>query len=263
MIRIFQFFLCLFPCVFLSEGARADILDTKHNLTNETTSDRTATAEERRRLSREVCVFCHTPGASDEEAAGRSDQVRSWPQAQWQSSVEATFSFELFDDIGRMGVDGAGAQPVGSVSVACLSCHDAVQALGVSHSNSSDHPFAVPYRGLYRYPDATAHHRQRIVAAQGDRPALLGGYMGDESEFRPARSGIVNKRQVWWAAVGDSGQRTKSDLPLYPRQVAGPEGYEQVPFVECTSCHDPHSTREVFLRTSNEQSKLCMTCHIK
>ena len=255
--------LCLCSCAFLSEGARADILETKHNLTKESTSDRPVTAEERRRLSREVCVFCHTPGASEEGAAAAGEQVRYWPQAQWQSSVEAAFSFELFDDIGRMGADGAGAQPVGSVSVACLSCHDAVQALGVSHFNSSDHPFAVPYRGLYRYPDATAPHRQRIVASQGDRPALLNGYMGDETEFRPARSGIVNRRQVWWAATSDAGARTKTDLPLYPRQVAGPEGYEQVPFVECTSCHDPHSTREVFLRTSNEQSKLCMTCHIK
>lgn len=252
MIRIFL--LCLLLLGPLTERGWADILDTKHNLT---------TQEERKRLSREVCVFCHTPGISELDSTEGREQTQSRPQAQWQSSIEATFSFELFDDIGRMGADGSGAQPVGSVSVACLSCHDAVQAFGVNQGAASDHPFGVPYRGLFRFAESASAFRNRIMASEGDQPARLAGYVRDESEFRPARSGVVNKRQIWWAAVTDSGQRTKADLPLYPRRVDGPGGYEQVPFVECTSCHDPHSTREVFLRTDNVQSKLCMTCHIK
>lgn len=264
MISLFpRFLLCLLLIALASRVSVADILETKHNLTKVSPGGQSVSAEERRRLSREVCVFCHTPGVSEDEASGQQDKIRPRPEAQWQSSVEAAFTFELFDDIGRVGADGVSGQPVGSVSVACLSCHDAVQALGVNHFNVSDHPFSVPYRGLSNYSESSSQYRRRIVASQGDRPALLGGYVSDESEFRPARFGIVNKRKVWWAATGDSAQRTKNDLPLYPRQVSGPDGYEQVPYVECTSCHDPHTTREVFLRTSNEQSKLCMTCHIK
>lgn len=261
MIRIFLLSLLLFG--LRAEPSLADILDTKHNLMDKSDSGQPVSPEERKRLSREVCVFCHTPGMSELNSTESREQLQARPQALWQSSIEATFSFELFDDIGRMGAEGTGVQPVGSVSVACLSCHDAVQALGVNQGSASDHPFGVPYRGLFRFTESANAYRDRIMASQGDLPSRMAGYIRDESEFRPARSGVVNKRQVWWAAVSDSGQRTKNDLPLYPRRVEGVGGYEQVPFVECTSCHDPHSTREVFLRTDNEQSKLCMTCHIK
>ncbi len=33
--------------------------------------------------------------------------------------------------------------------------------------------------------------------------------------------------------------------------------------VECTSCHDPASNSEKFLRASNANSNLCLTCHNK
>jgi len=262
MFRAVEFRFGLLLMVLLACNARADITETKHNLSDRAGGGaRAASPEEKKRLSREVCIFCHTPGVADEYATGQSDAARVQPTAKWQPTVEAAFSFDLFDDIGRMGAEGA-ARSVGSVSVACLSCHDAVQALGVNHA-STDHPFAVPYRGLSSYSAEAAPNLHRLVAAKGDRPELMAGFRGNDGEFRPARSGIVNKREVWWAPVGDSPQRTKSDLPLYSRQVTGAAGYEQVPFIECTSCHDPHSTREVFLRTSNEQSKLCMACHIK
>lgn len=239
-----------------SDWAGADIRTTKHNL-----SGRGAASTEKGRGEREVCVFCHTPSAEDAAASGSGD-VPYWPK--WQRSVEAAFSFELFDDIGRGGAESTFGGAVGSVSVACLSCHDGVQAFGVTPGTGSDHPFGVPYRGMVRGGEAAAKYRDRILQSQ-DAPLQIGGIIADDSEFRPARSAIVNKRQVWWAAATTNvAQRSKSDLPLYPRRVVeGAGNYEQVPFVECTSCHDPHTTREVFLRTTNESSKLCMTCHIK
>ena len=33
--------------------------------------------------------------------------------------------------------------------------------------------------------------------------------------------------------------------------------------VECTSCHDPSSSNEKFLRSTNRDSNLCLTCHNK
>lgn len=263
MKRVFVYFLAVLPLSWML-AARADILDTKHNLTEKSSGQSSVSSEERKRLAREVCVFCHTPGSAEDEAGGGGDVLHAEKGAtpQWQRSVEVALSFELFDDIGRMGTDGS-AQPVGSVSVACMSCHDSVQAFGVVQGSSSDHPFGVPYRGLFRFSDAGSQFRDRLMASSGDIPARMAGYTRDESEFRPARSAVINKRQVWWAAVTDSGQKTKSDLPLYPRRLSGAGGYEQVPFVECTTCHDPHSDRPVFLRTDNEQSKVCMTCHIK
>lgn len=256
----------LLACMASGGGAVfADIRDTKHNLSGKRLdSTGLSKEEERRQLSREVCVFCHTPSA-DLLAGSSVSGGESAPRiAKWQRSVEATFSFELFDDIGRTGADIAGEAPIGSVSVACLSCHDSAQALGVTPGGASDHPFGVPYRGVNRPAgESASQFRNRLLSEVRDVPARLGVYIGDDSEFRPVRSGVVNKRTIWWASVGDTGQRAKTDLPLYPRRLDGGGGYSQVPFVECTSCHDPHSSREVFLRTSNERDTLCLTCHIK
>jgi predicted CXXCH cytochrome family protein len=35
------------------------------------------------------------------------------------------------------------------------------------------------------------------------------------------------------------------------------------PFVECASCHDPHSTNQTFLRIANTGSAVCLACHNK
>lgn len=245
----------------LCSGAYADIRDTKHNLSGgPKAAAGEKTKEMRDKEVREICVFCHAPNANEDG----DGQAVGGVMPKWQKNVEIAFSFEMFDDIGRMGVDQeGGGVKVGSVSVACLSCHDGVQAYGVTPGAGSDHPFGVPYRGLTRGGEAASKYRDRILAAQ-DAPVQAGRFLDDNSEFRPARSGMINKRTIWWASLSPARQRTKNDLPLYPRRVAESAGnYELVPFVECTSCHDPHSTREVFLRTSNDGSALCFTCHVK
>jgi len=33
--------------------------------------------------------------------------------------------------------------------------------------------------------------------------------------------------------------------------------------VGCTSCHEPHDFSQVYMRVSNNGSKLCLSCHIK
>lgn len=243
-------------------SANADIRDTKHNLSGGPKAVAGEQSKEMRdKEVREICVFCHAPNAKEDPDAPGGGQMIT---PKWQKNVDLAFSFEMFDDIGRMGVDQeGGGVKIGSVSVACLSCHDGVQAYGVTPGAGSDHPFGVPYRGLTRGGEAASKYRDRILVAQ-DAPVQTGRYLDDNSEFRPARSGMINKRTIWWASLSPARQRTKNDLPLYPRRVVeGAGNYELVPFVECTSCHDPHSTREVFLRTSNEGSALCFTCHIK
>ena len=237
--------------LLLGHGAwvGADIRETKHNLA---TGNADPSVMDRARAERAVCVFCHTPSA--DESAQNADGGASIFLPKWQRSLEATFTFGLFDDIGRGGSDSTTNGAVGSVSMACLSCHDGIQAFAVTQGASSDHPFGVPYQGLVGGGAAASGYRDRLLTAQDAGTRISGPF--DEPEYRPARSSMVNRRQIWWAPVtANTQQRSKSDLPLYPRRVIeGAGDYVQVPFVECTSCHDPHSTREVFLRTSNEGS---------
>lgn len=220
-------------------GQRMDMRGTLHNLARGQNIEITD--------SRQICVFCHTPTDSDQADA---------MTPQWQPSVPADEPFIMFDDIGQMGQEGREA--VGSQSVACLSCHDSTQAFGIA-GGVEDHPFAVPYRGAL-----TPEQRQRAreEAAKEGRLTNPGRMVKFNSDFREATRGVVDSRPVWWVSkTGVTAQRGRLDVPLYVR--LDPADQTEIPFIECASCHDPHSVRPHFLRTDTAASDLCMTCHVK
>lgn len=217
----------------------ADIRSTPHNLT------RAGSVVE----AEEVCVFCHTPTLG----AGQVGRSASAAHPGWQLSLPGAHSFVIYDDIGRLQFGDKPA--VGSQSIACLSCHDSTQAFSVV-SAESDHPFGIPYRGFSRGRDRLPSENVK----GGDTPSKAGEYVKALDEFRVPSRGLVDNRSVWWvSASGFSAQRNRVDLPLYARQSEAGE----VPFVECSSCHDPHVANKLFLRVSNEGSRLCLTCHDK
>lgn len=228
-------------------GARADVRETKHNLINRPNQKSTEAD------SKDVCVFCHFP------SVGLLDEGFATAQApRWQRAVPMPHAFSVYDDLGRTGLEGS--EPVGSQSVACLACHDSNQAFSVSKL-SLDHPFGIPYRGTLAPPSAVDAARRQ--ALQSDKPAKAAeSDFFKRSEFRPAFEGLSGGRRIFWASAQDgSYRRGKNDLPLYARK--SPLGGEPMPFVECTSCHDPHTTNPLFLRMANTGNKLCMTCHEK
>ncbi len=197
--------------------------------------------------SRQICVFCHTPADSDLADAARP---------LWQQSAPEGQAFLMFDDIGQAGREGN--ESVGSQSIACLSCHDNSQAFGIA-GGGEDHPFAVPYRGALT-PEA--RQRAREEAKKAGRLINQGRHVYANEEFREASRGIVDNRPVWWVSrSGPTAQRGRLDVPLYVR--IDEHDNTEIPFVECASCHDPHSMRPLFLRTETNASDLCMTCHVK
>ena len=232
----------------LAWPSAADIRTTKHNLAQRYGLDPTQTDE------KEVCVFCHFPAVVSRDGT-RVALAAQTPQ--WQPSVQSDQPFQIYDDIGRVGLDGA--SPVGSQSVACLACHDASQAFAVTNQ-SMDHPFGVPYRGNPKSVEAAQAALQRAKAS--GTPLREAEFLFDTTYrgFRPLFEGTVENRKIFWtSANNNSSRRGKNDLPLYGRTEMG----ETVPFVECTSCHDPHSSNRLFLRVSNDNSQLCMSCHIQ
>lgn len=216
----------------------ADIRVTKHNLAR---SQSTADAEE-------VCVFCHTPQVPADLPEGSAVT-----QPVWQRSLPHGYSFLMFDDIGRKQF---GKLAVGSQSIACLSCHDATQAFSVT-STQSDHPFGVPYRGYLR---TRGGGDLNAAPAVDDGTMKAARYLKAVTDFRAPSKGVIEDRVVWWvSASGSSAVRSRSDLPLYVRDVDGGE----IPYIECSSCHDPHLAKPLFLRVDNASSRLCLTCHDK
>ncbi|WP_324125374.1 cytochrome c3 family protein [Aromatoleum sp.] len=221
-----------------ANAQRIDMRNTKHNLARTEGGDNTD--------PRQICVFCHTPMDNSGEAA----------QPKWQSTTPPNGTFLMFDDIGRMGNEGN--QAVGSQSIACLSCHDSSQAFGIA-GGSQDHPFAIPYRGAL-----SAEQRKQIRETLKRAGKLInpGQFVKFDDGFRKASRGVVDNRPVWWVSKSmPSAQRGRLDIPLFVR--VDEEDQTEIPFVECASCHDPHTVRPLFLRTEANASELCLTCHIK
>lgn len=238
--------------VFGAHTALAQIHLTKHNLTgNAVNMDRRSGA------SSEICMFCHTP-------FGGEPQVT---RPLWNRN-EPAVAYNTYNSLGTASQAGANA-PVGSVSLLCLSCHDGVQAMNVMINSggdamapnglivtrelSSDHPFGVQYGGG--------------AVSQNGPPLLPGSYSNSlmrDKAFSSAQMALLNGQPVWWVdtSAGNLGVRDKTDMQLYTRSdstfASGP-----VPFVECASCHDPHSAEPIFLRVQNVESAVCQACHNK
>lgn len=104
-----------------SGAALAGISATKHNLgtTGAAGQNKTGGTEE-------ICVFCHTPHAADTSA-----QAPLWNKNLATLGTGAN-AYQVYSsstmDAARAN-DGNGGGSIGSVSLACLSCHDGTQAM--------------------------------------------------------------------------------------------------------------------------------------
>lgn len=219
----------------------------------------------------EVCVFCHTPHGSNTGVAAPL----------WNKSIPAT-TYQRYSSLATGTLDGAEVA-VGSVSLACLSCHDGTQAMDVvlNAPGSGGYNAAgaeldavnigvmtgspVPMLG----PDLRNDHPVSIAYAGGacvgttadcDPATALTG----DKDFRVAQFQAINSVDSWWVDTtsGTASQRDKTDMILYNRDFGGTPG----PSVECGSCHDPHNATAQpvsFLRIANDNSDVCLACHIK
>ncbi|MDT8383948.1 MAG: cytochrome c3 family protein [Gammaproteobacteria bacterium] len=92
-------------------SASAGITNTRHNL------GATGTGPNHTADTGEICIFCHTPHGGDTGA----------PVPIWNKKL-TTATFTTYDQLGTSTLDAA-VGPVGSVSLACLTCHDGTQAI--------------------------------------------------------------------------------------------------------------------------------------
>lgn len=289
----------------ISSAAFAGIAQTKHNLGSAQTTGNYTDA------TTEICIFCHTPHGANQATA----QVPLW------NRVMSTTLYSKYSTLGTTSFDAAEGA-IGSVSLACLSCHDGTQAMdamvntpgagsripGVSvgmagglqanlSAGSQGNPGGWTESNVMSTLGGTnqqglndnGNHGDVIYLGtdlRNDHPISMqygGGGVSVASptgsttdpDYAPATnttgapggqnssgSGSVNSKvlatgaTVFWVDTGSTGKQ-KSDFPLFTR---GTEVY-----VECATCHDPHTTNDLFLRlsTGNQNSGVCLTCHTK
>lgn len=243
-----------------SSAMAAGIAGTKHNLSTSGAGNKTAATDQ-------ICVFCHTPHAADVSGA----------VPLWNKTAPVGNTYAMYSSDSMQGT----ALALGSVSLACLSCHDGTQAmdstvnapgqglgstgyigttgqwsganqnagkmtgvaaLGVALNN--DHPIGIPYCG------------GGLTAALGE--SSVTGTCGD-TDFNGIQTAQIGSSQAFWVDRGGSG-RQRTDIPLYNRGGT--------PHVECGSCHDPHVPQESsglvsFMRVTTSGSAICLACHNK
>lgn len=228
----------------------------------------------------EICAYCHTPHGGDTAA----------PAPLWNRTL-VNNNAQRYSDLNTSTLAGEEA-PVGSISLACLSCHDGVQAMDtvinapgrgtgdnvgttvmslngtnplavIGTDLRNDHPVSIQYCGGGINADSTTSAATEC---------------GHGADYNDPQTALINGNRVWWldttgtggdgvAAVGAAGTRERTDIFLYSRNDFT-DGLIQ-PAVECGSCHDPHvdspdTAAEVnFMRLSNRGSSVCLTCHNK
>ena len=102
-------------------GPMSSIFDSYHNLgsTNvRTTTPNGGTPSNHSNDTAEICVFCHTPHGGDNTAAVPI----------WNRQLSDPTAYTRYSSLGTSTFDATEA-PVGSVTIACLSCHDGTQAI--------------------------------------------------------------------------------------------------------------------------------------
>lgn len=106
--------------MMVSSASMAAIANTRHNLgsTNLVTSMSANTNFASG--TTEICVFCHTPHGADSAAGAPL----------WNRHLTSAETYTTYGSLGSASLDTAQA-PIGSVSLACLSCHDGTQAVNV------------------------------------------------------------------------------------------------------------------------------------
>lgn len=262
-----------------SPQALAQVKDTKHNLgsSNAITGANKYTGAG---STAEVCVFCHTPHGSNVTA-----KLPLW------NRTLGTATYTTYASLGTTTLEGKTA-PVGSVSLACLSCHDGTQAINVMNNTPGSGTAALTgtwEAGTGSVDTTTGIFKSNAIANIGgelknDHPIGIqyaGGPTGampsaesaytntmfNDPAFKDTKSALLNGNPVWWVdTTGGTTGRDKTDMQLYARTdaVSGSTTLSGTqPFVECASCHDPHTNKPLFLRIENTGSAVCLACHIK
>lgn len=256
----------------------------------------------------EICAFCHTPqGAEYSVSAPR-----------WNRTLTTLSGYRAFSSLGS-----AAQESTGSISMACLSCHDGSQApnivintptlrldvgdvrVDIGNTLRNHHPVGVQYAGggqnqnapdiplnpvaavdnldefnrfatgnkfspfpsrkkFFNSRDIDAFADVRTFSNEGNFDSTKGGF--NKSTYSGTGSGTV-----WWVKTPGSQKkgRQKTDLYLFTRtdtiDSLPSESILNRPYVECATCHDPHSTNSTFLRIpgGNARSQICLTCHNK
>lgn len=225
----------------------------------------------------QTCVFCHTPhGANvnfknvtywDTNTNAYVQPVGAYPTLLWNRSLPTATAFTTYSSNSM----DANTSQVRVYSLMCMSCHDGVSALNVLQNYPND---SVPAGG----PPAPSGDDQFGDTFHGQAGFGWGPNIGERDPA--ADTGITNLANDHPISIdyensqggglqtpdNTAGTVGASNLPLYSK----PSSPATKSSLECSTCHDVHNEgspgaggKFPFLRISNDNSALCLNCHLK
>ena len=220
--------------------ANGGIANTKHNLSYKANNNIKSISET------EICVFCHIP---HDTRPGKPLWNRSMPNSSY-----VMYSSEYLDRANYPKAEqlGTTSDEPGVISRQCLSCHDGTVALGKIYM----------VRGNILGNSVIA---MSGVNADGTMPTTSNAYIGtDLSIHHPV--GVEYNPNI--SINFNTGSRS-IELKNTPNSPVKLYEYGGKNYVECTSCHDPHSENQKFLRVHSGANlaqnivNTCTSCHDK
>ncbi len=261
----------------MNAATASSIANTPHNLGSGNNFDKTPSGNSPSNHSNntaEICVFCHTPHGGDNTAA-----VPIWNRKLGIGGDNTNLQYKRYSSLGTTTFDASEA-PIGSVTIACLSCHDGTQAIdnimnlpGSGGYNSTTGARIGNFVGGDTDGNGKLGDPAKIVQnlttdLSNDHPVSMQFGGGGVSVGTPTPAKTVDPdfhvpqnmaapststlQKLWYIESGSNSLnptgRDREDIILYTRNELG----TLQPFVECGSCHDPHnSENQTFLRISN------------
>jgi predicted CXXCH cytochrome family protein len=226
-IYILHFVFCIL--VLFPCLALARVEDTKHNLSISGQGDVIADSET------QICIFCHTPHNSHPA------------KPLWNHEVTAVVNYiNYWSPTLQSYASEAEAPPIDGFSKLCLSCHDGTVAIG-SLISREDEILMVTITGVIEAGKLVGGPGYLGTDLSGGHPISI---IFDETLANKRNSADPPLTPLKWP-INDP------DVKLHPTQ----NGYG----VQCTSCHDPHTTRAAggwppFWQKSTHDG-VCIVCH--
>ena len=192
-------------------------------------------------IGTQKCVFCHTPHNANAAVAAPL----------WSHALSTNASYTPYFNADFSQVQGQTVP--GTVSQACLGCHDGSIALGyVANGAFSNGGQAGLTAALNATDGGVTNNTSSIMV-----DSVIGGG-GNLSTTHPIGIAYPTSSNVF---------KTPASLVASGNAKLFIEGGAGATQVECASCHEPHNQgaqeSRFFLRSTNDGSKLCLSCHIK
>ncbi|MBI5894448.1 MAG: cytochrome c3 family protein [Deltaproteobacteria bacterium] len=248
MKRFLIFAMVIGISITMSASAFAGIANSKHDLSSN--SSAAIRAESGVAGADQLCVWCHTPHAA---VTGQGVPL-------WNKSITVASFTTYPTTIG--GTAQVPADSIRPMSKICLTCHDGTLAINIVIN--------APGSGGYVATGATAGGdwvglgaTNKLNSTYGasfldtdlsnDHPiSILYSAISATTSANPASLRVTTEVSTITDAAWIS--RSKSDTKISGQLVGG--------YIECVSCHNPHSTtNQLFLRGTTAASKICTTCH--